>query len=78
MFKTISNLPNQFNPFALKDFAIYVLEDYAAHLMSEIRKALYQRGYMRVLMEAQPDLYRQTTPILTITSKVAIETRKWH
>ena len=50
MPKTISNLPNRYNPFTPKDFAIYVLDDYAVHLMPEVRKALYQRGYVLVLM----------------------------
>ena len=50
MLKTISNLPNLYNSFTLKDFAIYVLDDYAVHLMPEVRKALYQRGYVLVLM----------------------------
>ena len=50
MLKTISNLPNQFNSFTRKVFAIYVLDDNAVHLMAEIRKALYQRGYVLVLM----------------------------
>ena len=50
MLKTISNLPNRYNPFTPRDFAIYVLDDYAVHLMPEVRKALYQRGYVLVLM----------------------------
>ena len=41
MLKTISNLLNRFNPFTQKNFAIYVLDDYAVHLMSEVRKALW-------------------------------------
>ena len=51
MLKTISNLPNQFNLFTPKDFAIYVLDNYAVHKMPKIRKALYQRGgYVLILM----------------------------
>ena len=50
MPKTISNLPNWFNPFTPKYFVIYVLDDYAVHTMPEIRKVLYQRGYVFVLM----------------------------
>ena len=42
MLKTIKNLPNRFNPFTQKGFAIYVIDDYAVHLMPEIRKALYE------------------------------------
>ena len=40
----------RFNPFTQKAFAIYVLDDYAVHLMPEIRKALYERGYILILM----------------------------
>ena len=29
---------------------MFVLDDYALHLMPEIRKALYQRGYVLVVM----------------------------
>ena len=50
MLKTISNLPNQFNLFTPKDFAIYVLDNYAVHKMPKIRKALYQRGHVLILM----------------------------
>ena len=49
MLKTIKSLPNRFNPFTQKGFAIYV-DDYAVHLMPEIRKALYERGYILILM----------------------------
>ena len=51
MIKTISNLPNHFNPFTQKNFAIYVLDYYAVHLMPEVRKALYGRGYILVVMD---------------------------
>ena len=50
MLKTINNLPNRYNPFTPKDFAMYALDDYAVHLMPEIRKALYQRGYILVVL----------------------------
>ena len=49
MLKTISNLPNRYNPFTQKDYAIYVIDDYAVHLMPEVRKALFQRGYILVI-----------------------------
>ena len=49
MLKTISHLPNRFNPFT-QNYAIYVIDDYAVHLMPEIRKALFQRGYILVVM----------------------------
>ena len=50
MLKTISNLPNRYNPFTQKNFAIYVLDDYAVHLIPDIRKELYMRGYILVVM----------------------------
>ena len=50
LLKTISNLPNRYHLFTQKDYAIYVLDDYAVHLMPEVRKALFQRGYILVIM----------------------------
>ena len=50
MLKTIKNLRNRFNPFTQKGFAIYVIDNYAVRLMPEIRKALYKRGYILILM----------------------------
>ena len=50
MLKTISNLPNRHNSFTQKNYAIYVLDDYAVHLMLEIRKALFQRGHILIVM----------------------------
>ena len=50
VLKTISNLPNRYDPFTQKNYATYVLDDYAVHLMSEMRKALFQRGYILVVM----------------------------
>ena len=50
LLETISNLPNRYHPFTQKDYAIYVLDDYAVHLMPEVRKALFQRGYILVIM----------------------------
>ena len=51
MLNTIGNLPNRNNnPFSKKDWAIYVLDNYAVHLMPEIRKALWARGYVLVLI----------------------------
>ena len=48
--ETIKNLPNRFNPFTQKGFTVYIIDDYAVHLMPEIRKALYERGYILILM----------------------------
>ena len=50
MLKFIKRLPNRFHLLTQKRFAIYALDDYAAHLMPEIRKALYERGYILILM----------------------------
>ena len=46
----INNLPNRNHPWMKKDYAIYVLDDYAVHLMPEIRKALQARGYILVMI----------------------------
>ena len=50
MLGTIKNLPNRSNPFMKKEYVIYVLDDYAVHLMPEIRKALLDRGYILVII----------------------------
>ena len=50
MLKTISHFSNRFNPFTQKNYAIYVIDVYAVHLMPEIRKAFFQRGYILVVM----------------------------
>ena len=40
MLQIIENLPNRNgNPFSKKDWAVYVLDNYAVHIMLEIRKA---------------------------------------
>ena len=44
------NLLNRFNPFTCKDFPIYVLDDYAVHLMLEVRKLLWERGYILIII----------------------------
>ena len=48
MLSTISNLPNRYNPFTMKNFGIYVLDDYSVHLMPEVKAALFKRGYILV------------------------------
>ena len=48
MLYTISNLPNRFNIFTPKNYAIYVLDDYSVHIMPEINEALLKRGYVPV------------------------------
>ena len=50
MLKMIENLPNRSHPWMKKDYAIYVLDNYAVHLMPEIRTALQNKGYILVLI----------------------------
>ena len=50
MLKVINILPNRFNSFTQKNFTIYVLNDYAVHLMPKVRKALYERSYIQIVM----------------------------
>ena len=57
--KSIMNLSNRFNPFACKNFATYVLDDYAVHLMPEVRKLLWERGYVLIIIECGITGYRQ-------------------
>ena len=46
LLETIKHLPNRFNIFSYANFAIYVLDDYAVHLMPEVGKgALESRIY---------------------------------
>ena len=44
----IKQLPNRFNMFTEKRYAIYVLDDYSVHLMPEVRQALLKKGYVLV------------------------------
>ena len=48
--QTIKNLPNRHNIFTAKNYCIYVLDDYAVHLMPEVRKAFFDRGYILVII----------------------------
>ena len=57
--QSIMNLPNRFNPFARKNFAIYVLDDYAVHLMPEVRKLLWECSYVLIITECGITGYRQ-------------------
>ena len=50
MLETISHLPNRLNMFTQKNYAIYVLDDYAVHLMPSIRKKLLERGYILIII----------------------------
>ena len=53
MLETISHLPdrsNYFNRQSGKGFAIYVLDDYAVHLMPEVKEAFLKRGYILVVI----------------------------
>ena len=46
----IDKLPNRFNMFTEQSFAIYVLDDYSAHLMPEARQVLFKKGYVLVII----------------------------
>ena len=50
MLKTISNLPNKLNIFTPKNYAVYVLDDYSAHLMPEFKEAFLKRGYVPIII----------------------------
>ena len=43
-------MPNRLNIFSHASFVIYVLDDYAVHLMPEVRQALWNRGYILVII----------------------------
>ena len=53
MLKTIENLPNCFNPFIQKGFAIYALDDYAVHLtdLHKRLKVLYREEEMNLMLK---------------------------
>ena len=46
--KTISHIPNRFDMFTPKRYAIYVLDDYNVHLLPEVKEALLKHGYLYV------------------------------
>ena len=48
MVATISNLPNRYNHFTIKNFGIYLLDDYSTHLMAEVKADLLKQGYILV------------------------------
>ena len=50
MLYTISNLPNIYNIFTPKNYAIYVLDDYSVHIMPKIKEALLKTGYVPVII----------------------------
>ena len=55
MLKTISHLPNRFNMFTPKNYAIYILD---VHLLLEEKEALLKRGTcMLVLVEVLLETY---------------------
>ena len=49
MLKNISNLPNKFNIFTPKNYAVYVLDDYSVH-QPEVKEALLKRGYVPIII----------------------------
>ena len=50
MLRIINNLPNHYNPFTQKGYTNYALDDYAAHLMPELREANWKRFYIFVIL----------------------------
>ena len=46
----IKQLPNRFNMFTEKRYAIYVLDDYSVHLMPEVRQALLKKAYVLIVI----------------------------
>ena len=46
----INKLPSRFNMFTEQSFAIYVLDDYSAHLMPAVRQALFKKEYDLVII----------------------------
>ena len=50
LLETIKHLSNRFNILSHANFAIYVLDDYAVHLMPEVRQAFWNRGYILVII----------------------------
>ena len=48
----IKQLPNRFNMFTEKGYAIYVLDDYSVHLMLEVKQALLKKRYALVVISA--------------------------
>ena len=50
MVETIKRLPNKHNPLTQANYDIYVLDNYAVHLMPEIRAEFLKRGYVLVLI----------------------------
>ena len=53
LLETMKHLQNHFNIFSHSNFAIYVLDDYAVHLILEVRKAFWDRGYIFCLLLAE-------------------------
>ena len=50
LLETIKHLSNRFNILSHANFAIYVLDDYAVHLMPEVRQGFWNRGYILVII----------------------------
>ena len=50
LVEIIKHLPNKRNVFSEKDFILYSMDDYAAHLEPAVRQALYDRGYLPVIL----------------------------
>ena len=46
----IKQLPNRYNMFTKKEYAIYVLDGYSVHLMLEVRQVLLKKWYVLVVI----------------------------
>lgn len=44
------NPPNRYNPVTCKNFSIYVLDSCVVHLIPEVRKLLWERGYVLIII----------------------------
>ena len=50
MLSTIENLPNRYNIFSQSNYALYILDDYSAHITEEVKRALLSKGYILVVI----------------------------
>ena len=76
LLETIKHLPNCFNIFSHSNFAIYVLDDYAVHLIPEVRKALWNRGYVLLIIGGGITGFVQVTNDTHLDKQLKNEYRK--
>ena len=51
MIASIQHLPNWYNIFSQKNFAVYVIHDNTVHLMGNVKKEMLKRGYNLIYWE---------------------------